>query len=131
MNFYWDEDFVNSLTLPEGNFLLIHEDCHLLFDHMKRSVGYDRSLANVVQDMIINQIIHDEILCNNELRKIVQIPKDHNEYLLDKDKNPILDKNGNKIKNPAFEQNMGLFIPKEYKGKEAFSVTPNVKIIFA
>ena len=42
------------------------------------------------------------------------------EFILDEEKNFVLDENGNKIKNPSFNQNMGLFIPKDYPGKEIF-----------
>jgi predicted metal-dependent peptidase len=100
MNFYWDRKFIDKLPQSEINFLLIHEEFHLLFDHVKRSIGYDARSANVVQDMIINQIIHDEIIKQQGLgqgsKPFISIPKDE------------------------FKRNSALFIPKEYKGEAIF-----------
>jgi predicted metal-dependent peptidase len=100
MNFYWDRKFIDSLPQPEINFLLIHEEFHILFDHIKRSVGYDARSANVVQDMIINQIIYDEIMKQQGLgsgpKPFIGVPKDQ------------------------FKKNSALFIPKEYKGEAIF-----------
>lgn len=100
MNFYWDRKFIDSLPQPEINFLLIHEEFHILFDHIKRSVGYDARSANVVQDMIINQIIYDEIMKQQGLgsgpKPFLGVPKDQ------------------------FKKNSALFIPKEYKGEPVF-----------
>jgi len=100
MNFYWDRKFIDKLPQSEINFLLIHEEFHLLFDHVKRSVGYDARSANIVQDMIINQIIYDEIMKQQGLgqgsKPFLSIPKDE------------------------FKRNSALFIPKEYKGEAIF-----------
>ena len=100
INFYWDRKFIESLPQPEINFLLIHEEFHILFDHIRRSVGYNHSSANIVQDMIINQIIHDEIMKQSGLgsgpKPFISIPKD------------------------MFKNNSALFIPKEYKGEAIF-----------
>jgi len=100
MNFYWDRKFIESLPQSEINFLLIHEEFHLLFDHIKRSVGYDQRSANIVQDMIINQIIYDDILKKQNLgsgtNPFMEVPKD------------------------MFKRNSALFIPKEYKGDPIF-----------
>jgi predicted metal-dependent peptidase len=100
MNFYWDRKFIDSLPQPQINFLLIHEEFHILFDHIKRSVGYDQRSANIVQDMIINQIIYDEIMKQQGLgsgpKPFIEIPQD------------------------MFKKNSALFIPKEYKGEAIF-----------
>jgi predicted metal-dependent peptidase len=100
MNFYWDRKFIDSLPQPEINFLLLHEEFHILFDHIKRSVGYDHRSSNIVQDMIINQIISDEIMKQQGLgtgpKPFIDIPKD------------------------MFKKNSALFIPKEYKGEPIF-----------
>ena len=100
MNFYWDRNFIEKLPQTEINFLLIHEEFHLLFDHVKRSVGYDLRSANIVQDMIINQIIYDEIMKQQGLgtgpKPFLSVPKDE------------------------FGKNSALFIPKEYKGEAIF-----------
>jgi len=100
MNFYWDRKFIDSLPQPEINFLLIHEEFHILFDHIKRSVGHNARTANIVQDMIINQIIHDEIMKQQGLgsgpKPFISVPKD------------------------MYKNNSALFIPKEYKGEAIF-----------
>ena len=114
MNFYWNRKFVDSLTNEEALFLIIHEDFHLLFDHTKRSIHYDKELSNVVQDMIINQIIRDEMMVRQSLKDHISIPKDHDEYFLDKEGEKIIGKDGKPIKNPNFGNNTALFIPKEY-----------------
>ena len=100
MNFYWDRAFIESLPQPEINFLLIHEEFHILFDHIKRSVGYDLRSANIVQDMIINQVIFDDIMKKQGLGI---------------GKNPFLD-----VPKDMFKKNSALFIPKEYKGEAIF-----------
>ena len=83
----------NKLSQKEVNFVIIHENFHLLWDHPKRTAlgGFDLRLANIAQDMIINHIIWEDISHN-----FVEIPKD---------------KSG---------KNMALFVPKEYTGKLIF-----------
>lgn len=120
MHFYWDRAFVDSLEPKEANFLLIHEDCHLLFDHIKRTVGYDQKLSNVAQDMIINQIIHDDIMQSSSLKGFIEIPKSHDEFLKLPDGTFVLDKKGKQIKNPNYGRNTAMFVPKKYKGQLVF-----------
>jgi predicted metal-dependent peptidase len=100
MNFYWNREFIDSLSQSASNFLLLHEEFHILFDHVKRSVGYDLRSANIVQDMIINQIIYDEIMIKKNLgtgdNPFISIPQDE------------------------FSKNSALFIPKEYEGEQLF-----------
>ena len=93
MNFYWNKDFIDGLTQKQTNFLVIHEDFHLLFNHPKRTVTgkFDHTLSNIAQDMIINTIIWEDIS-----HDFVEIPKDEK---------------GN---------NSALFIPKEYTGEPIF-----------
>ena len=122
MNFYWNSKFVNSLTDTESLFLLCHEEFHLLFDHSKRSISYNKELANIVKDMIINQIIYDEIQLriNTNNKVFIEIPKNHEEFLTDEKDNPIIGHDGKPIKNPFYNQNTALFIPKEYNGEPIF-----------
>lgn len=93
MNFYYNSDFLNRLTQKEVNFITLHEDFHLLWNHPKRTITgqYDHKLSNIAQDMIINHIIWEDIP-----HRYVEIPKD------------------------ADGKNMALFIPKEYTGKLIF-----------
>ena len=126
MNFYWNRDFVDSLTQPEAMFLLLHENFHLLFDHTKRSIFYNKEFANIAQDMIINQIIHDDIVKKfknqgGTQKDIIAVPKSHDEFVMNpKTKEPITTPDGKKIPNPMYEKNTALFIPKDYPGEAIF-----------
>lgn len=93
MNFFYSPKFLEDMSQKEVNFITIHEDFHLLFDHPKRTVTgqYDHKMSNIVQDMIINHIIWEDIP-----RIFVEIPKS---------------KDG---------KNMALFVPKEYTGRLIF-----------
>jgi len=93
MNFFYSPKFLEDISQKEVNFITIHEDFHLLFNHPRRTITgqYDPKLSNIAQDMIINHIIWEDIS-----HSFVEIPKD---------------KNG---------KNMALFVPKEYTGKLIF-----------
>ena len=93
MNFFYSPKFLEDMSQKEVNFITIHEDFHLLFDHPKRTVTgqYDHKMSNIAQDMIINHIIWEDIP-----HAFVEIPKN---------------KDG---------KNMALFVPKEYTGKLIF-----------
>jgi len=93
MNFFYSPTFLEDLSQKEVNFIIIHEEFHLLFDHPKRTVTgqYDHKMSNIVQDMIINHIIWEDIP-----HIFVEIPKS---------------KDG---------KNMALFVPKEYTGRLIF-----------
>ena len=93
MNFYYSPKFLADMSQKEVNFITIHEDFHLLFDHPKRTVTgqYDHKMSNIAQDMIINHVIWEDIP-----HAFVEIPKN---------------KDG---------KNMALFVPKEYEGRLIF-----------
>lgn len=93
MNFYYSPSFLENMSQKEVNFINLHEDFHLLFNHPKRTVTgqYNHKMSNIAQDMIINHIIWEDINHN-----FVEIPKD---------------KDG---------KNMALFVPKEYTGNLIF-----------
>ena len=93
MNFFYSPKFLEDMSQKEVNFITIHEDFHLLFDHPKRTVTgqYDHKMSNIAQDMIINHVIWEDIP-----HAFVEIPKN---------------KDG---------KNMALFVPKEYTGKLIF-----------
>lgn len=95
MNFYYNNDFLEKLTQKMINFIVIHEDFHLLFNHPKRTVTgrFNPHLANIAQDMIINHIIWQDIN-----HGFIEIPKDEQ------------------------GRNMGVFLPKEYKDEPIFEV---------
>jgi predicted metal-dependent peptidase len=81
------------MSQKEVNFITLHEDFHLLFNHPKRTVTgqYDHKMSNIAQDMIINHVIWEDIP-----HAFVEIPKN---------------KDG---------KNMALFVPKEYEGRLIF-----------
>jgi predicted metal-dependent peptidase len=93
MNFFYSPKFLENMSQKEVNFITLHEDFHLLFNHPKRTITgqYDHKLSNIVQDMIINHVIWEDIP-----HAFVEIPKS---------------KDG---------KNMALFVPKEYDGKLIF-----------
>ncbi|MCK9415532.1 VWA-like domain-containing protein [Candidatus Dojkabacteria bacterium] len=96
MNFYWDREWIDSRNNREIIFTIVHEIFHLLFSHQKRGVGYDKRIANLAADMIINSIIHGDLIIGEGLSKMIEIPKD---------------KDGN---------NTVIFLPKEYDGFPIF-----------
>jgi len=93
MNFFYSPKFLENMSQKEVNFINLHEDFHLLFNHPRRTVTgqYDHKLSNIVQDMIINHVIWEDIS-----HTFVEIPKS---------------KDG---------KNMALFVPKDYAGKLIF-----------
>lgn len=93
MNFYYSPKFLQDMSQKEVNFIILHEDFHLLFDHPKRTVTgqFNHKLSNIVQDMIINHIIWEDIS-----HSFVEIPKSPD------------------------GKNMALFVPKEYDGELIF-----------
>ena len=93
MQFYYSSEFLDRMSQKEANFITLHEDFHLLWNHPKRTITgqYDHKLSNIAQDMIINHIIWEDIPNN-----YVEIPKDEH------------------------GRNMALFVPKEYTGKLIF-----------
>lgn len=93
MNFFYSPKFLENMSQKEVNFITLHEDFHLLFNHPRRTITgqYDHKLSNIAQDMIINHIIWEDIS-----HAFVEIPKSPD------------------------GKNMALFVPKEYTGKLIF-----------
>jgi predicted metal-dependent peptidase len=58
--FFYNKDFVNSLTVKQLEFLFGHEILHCAFDHMARTGSRDRMLSNIAMDYAVNQILVDE-----------------------------------------------------------------------
>ncbi len=93
MNFFYSPKFLEDMSQKEVNFITLHEDFHLLFNHPRRTITgqYDHKLSNIAQDMIINHVIWEDIP-----HTFVEIPKSPD------------------------GKNMALFVPKEYEGKLIF-----------
>lgn len=63
MNMYYDPKFFDLLTDKEVNFVVTHEIFHLLYNHQSRTRqgGFDPEMANICQDMIINNTIIEDM----------------------------------------------------------------------
>ena len=59
-NFFYNKDFVESLSTKKLEFLFGHEIGHCVFDHFGRAGSRDRQLCNIAQDYAINIILKDE-----------------------------------------------------------------------
>jgi len=59
-NFFYNEEFINKLSVKKNMFLLAHEICHGIFDHFGRLGSRDKQLANIAQDYAVNQILVDD-----------------------------------------------------------------------
>jgi hypothetical protein len=72
MNFFYSPKFLADMSQKEVNFITLHEDFHLLFNHPKRTITgqYDHKMSNIAQDMIINHVIWEDIP-----HAFVEIPK--------------------------------------------------------
>lgn len=107
--YFYNEEFLEVLSQEELNFIHIHELMHLIFDHPSRTTSgsYNPSLANIVQDWLINHLIYTEIMkCGNDtVSKYFAIPT----Y-----------KNGKNI-----GKHSALFLPKEY-----LLENPDGKLVF-
>ena len=59
-HFYYNENFVRTLSLKELTFVFAHEVMHCVYDHMGRLMGRDPKLWNYAGDYVINVEIHDQ-----------------------------------------------------------------------
>jgi predicted metal-dependent peptidase len=59
-NFYYNNDFVNKMTVKQAEFGFAHEVLHNVFDHMGRRASRNPQLANIAADYAVNQILKDE-----------------------------------------------------------------------
>jgi chromosome undetermined scaffold_110, whole genome shotgun sequence len=55
--------FVDSKSIPELTFVLMHEAMHILFRHNYYGIGKNQDIHNVATDLIINKTITDEYGC--------------------------------------------------------------------
>ena len=70
MNWVYNPEFVDGLTQEEMNWVGIHEILHLMYNHPKRTKEHhNHYLANVAQDMIINDIL-DKDFCKTFTKRI-------------------------------------------------------------
>lgn len=59
-HFYYNENFVRTLSLKELIFVFSHEVMHCVYDHMGRLGGRDPKIWNYAGDYVINVEIHDQ-----------------------------------------------------------------------
>jgi predicted metal-dependent peptidase len=59
-NIYYNEDFVNSLTLDETVFVFCHEILHCVFQHLGRRGHRDPQYFNMAGDYVINALLIQE-----------------------------------------------------------------------
>lgn len=111
LNYYYNPKFLDKLPPSQIAFLNIHELMHILLNHPKRGASsfYNKELANVAMDMIINQSIVDDIMGGN---LSVNFLKSGIEMISEEIE---IDDKGNKEK-----RNTVWLIPKEYKGEYIF-----------
>lgn len=73
--FFFNNDFVNKLSIKEAEFGFAHEILHNCFDHIGRAGLRDRKLANIAADYAVNQILVDDKI--GEVPKFIQIYQDN------------------------------------------------------
>ena len=103
MTCYWNRKFVDDTPQKHINFIVIHEIFHLLFDHPKRTRrgGYKHEMANVAQDMCINQAIYSDLINTvNHTKDFLELPSE--------------------ITFDGEDKVWVLMMPKEYKGDHVF-----------
>jgi len=59
-NFYYNIDFIKSLSAKQCEFLFGHETLHNVFDHLTRRQDRDPKFFNYACDFAVNQILIDE-----------------------------------------------------------------------
>jgi predicted metal-dependent peptidase len=74
-NFYYNPEFIDSLSPKETEFLIGHEVLHIVFDHFLRQDMREKQPWNVSTDYAVNQVLTDE--------NIGEMPTGDNKGLLD------------------------------------------------
>jgi predicted metal-dependent peptidase len=111
--FLYNSNFVNNeLTQEEFNFVYFHEVMHLILEHVSRTSrnNHDSHLANIAQDLIINELIAQD----KSIFRICETPKVRK---TDSDGNITSEVNNKKSNEDAAN---GLFLTRDipnYDGK--------------
>lgn len=83
---YFDKEFIKSHTSQELVYIIIHEQCHVLNNHLERGRNKEhKSIYNIACDHVINNRLDNDIL-NGELVNM-KIPKERVIINYFKDKN--------------------------------------------
>ena len=72
--FFYNNSFVNELTIKELEFGVGHEILHVVLDHLGRRENRDSMLSNIAADYASNQILKDERI--GSIPKCIQIYQD-------------------------------------------------------
>ena len=59
-NFYYNPEFIDSLTPKQTEFLIGHEVLHIVFDHFLRQDMREKQQWNISADYAVNQVLVDE-----------------------------------------------------------------------
>ena len=54
---YYNQEYLEGLSVEEQTFIFAHEVCHIAFNHILRSEGKDHELWNIATDGVINQFL--------------------------------------------------------------------------
>ena len=69
-HFYYNSEFILKLPTNQMMFLFCHELLHCAYDHMNRGRGYNRDIANIAMDYVVNS----DCLKYNLGQKITVVP---------------------------------------------------------
>ena len=69
-HFWYNSNFINSLSLRECEFLFGHEVLHVVYDHLSRREHRDPILSNIAADYCVNQDLVD----HNIGTRITKVP---------------------------------------------------------
>ena len=54
---YYNQEYLDGLSIPEQTFVFAHEVCHIAFNHILRSEGKDQEIWNIATDAVINAFL--------------------------------------------------------------------------
>ncbi len=65
---YVNPEFLNTLTIGEASFIILHELMHIRLQHSSRGIGKKHYLWNIACDLVINERIRDDFVPNERNR---------------------------------------------------------------
>lgn len=124
MNLVYKKDFVDTLSQPNVNFIILHEVLHLISNHQQRAVykSLNRKKANKAGDMIINLELYRNMVDDKNV-----IPPTYTKEDIEEEKEKLikLQSLGMEISKEdidSLDENIGKFtgllLPEDYNGKE-------------
>lgn len=76
-NLYYNPKFISSLDIPTCQTLLAHEVMHIALLHLQRDGTRDRMIANIAQDIIINNLLINNNFKFDGILKKGFVPEDN------------------------------------------------------